>query len=64
MTKPNNPKNIRAATVAAGLRFALVVSRFNSFITDRLLAGALDALEARAAQLEPAPAGEEPKAGD
>jgi len=29
---------------AAGLRFAIVVSRFNSFITERLLAGALDAL--------------------
>jgi 6,7-dimethyl-8-ribityllumazine synthase len=43
------PKNIRAATSAKGLRFALVVSRFNSFITDRLLAGALDALEAAGA---------------
>jgi 6,7-dimethyl-8-ribityllumazine synthase len=30
---------------AAGLRFAIVVSRFNSFITDRLLAGAMDALQ-------------------
>jgi len=30
---------------AAGLRFAIVVSRFNSFITDRLLAGATDALQ-------------------
>lgn len=30
---------------ARGLKFALVVSRFNSFITERLLAGALDALE-------------------
>jgi 6,7-dimethyl-8-ribityllumazine synthase len=29
---------------AAGLRFAIVVSRFNSFITERLLAGATDAL--------------------
>ena len=29
---------------AAGLRFAIVVSRFNSFITDRLLGGAMDAL--------------------
>jgi 6,7-dimethyl-8-ribityllumazine synthase len=27
-----------------GLKFALVVSRFNSFITERLLGGALDAL--------------------
>jgi 6,7-dimethyl-8-ribityllumazine synthase len=29
---------------AAGLRFAIVVSRFNSFITERLLSGAMDAL--------------------
>lgn len=30
---------------ARGLRFALIVSRFNSFVTERLLAGALDALQ-------------------
>jgi 6,7-dimethyl-8-ribityllumazine synthase len=35
---------------AKGLRFAVVVSRFNSFITERLLAGALDALERAGAQ--------------
>src|ERR1022692_1111964 len=29
---------------AAGLRFAVIVSRFNGFITERLLAGAMDAL--------------------
>ena len=29
---------------AAGLRFAIVVSRFNSFVSERLLAGAQDAL--------------------
>jgi 6,7-dimethyl-8-ribityllumazine synthase len=29
---------------AAGLRFAIVVSRFNSFVTEPLLTGALDAL--------------------
>jgi len=29
---------------AAGLRFAIIVSRFNSFIGDRLVEGALDAL--------------------
>ena len=45
-------KEIRAAANAVGLRFALVVSRFNSFITDRLLAGALDALEAAGAGKE------------
>jgi 6,7-dimethyl-8-ribityllumazine synthase len=40
---------------ASGLRFAIVVSQFNSFITDRLLAGALDALEragAKKAQID------------
>jgi 6,7-dimethyl-8-ribityllumazine synthase len=40
---------------AAGLRFAIVVSRFNSFITERLLAGAMDALArtgADAAQID------------
>lgn len=30
---------------ARGLKFALIVSRFNSFVTERLLAGALDALQ-------------------
>jgi len=45
-------KQIRAAANAAGFRFALVVSRFNSFITDRLLAGAVDALEAAGADAE------------
>ena len=39
------PKPIRGELSAAGLRFGIVVSGFNSFITDRLLAGALDALE-------------------
>ncbi len=36
---------VRGELNAAGLRFGIVVSRFNSFITDRLLAGARDALE-------------------
>jgi len=49
MSKPFNTKEIRAGANAAGFRFALVVSRFNSFITDRLLAGALDALKAAGA---------------
>ncbi|MBZ5503796.1 MAG: 6,7-dimethyl-8-ribityllumazine synthase [Acidobacteriia bacterium] len=35
---------IRGELNATGLRFGVVVSQFNSFITDRLLAGALDAL--------------------
>lgn len=37
---------------ASGLRFAIVVSRFNSFITDRLLAGALDALTRAGAEMK------------
>lgn len=36
---------------AAGLRFAIVVSRFNSFITERLLAGCLDALRRSGANM-------------
>ncbi len=49
MTNTDNPKNTRGAATAADLRFALVVSRFNSFITDRLKDGALDALRAAGA---------------
>jgi len=52
MEKIFHGKKIRAGANAAGLRFALVVSRFNSFITDRLLAGAVDALEAAGATAE------------
>ena len=37
---------------AAGLNFAIVVSRFNSFITERLLGGALDALTRAGADLD------------
>jgi 6,7-dimethyl-8-ribityllumazine synthase len=39
------PQTIRGGVNADGLRFGVVVSRFNNFITDRLLAGALEALE-------------------
>ena len=37
-------KVIEGGLSASGLRFAIVVSRFNSFITERLLGGAMDAL--------------------
>jgi 6,7-dimethyl-8-ribityllumazine synthase len=37
-------KVIEANLIAEGKRFALVVSRFNDFITERLLSGAIDAL--------------------
>ena len=49
MSNASKPKVVRPATSAANLRFGIVVSRFNSFITDRLLAGALDALKAAGA---------------
>jgi 6,7-dimethyl-8-ribityllumazine synthase len=42
---------IEGSTRAAGCRFALVVARFNDFVTDRLQAGALEAL--RAADVAP-----------
>jgi len=38
------PQYIEGKLDASGLRVGIVVSRFNSFITDRLLDGALDAL--------------------
>ena len=38
-------KTIEGGLSAQGLKFAIVIGRFNSFITERLLAGALDALE-------------------
>lgn len=38
------PKILEANLNAGGKKFALVVSRFNDFITDRLVAGAIDAL--------------------
>jgi len=38
------PDAIEGTFDARGLKFAIVVARFNSLITDRLLAGAIDAL--------------------
>lgn len=38
------PKILEGKLNAKGKRFALVVSRFNDFITEKLLSGALDAL--------------------
>jgi 6,7-dimethyl-8-ribityllumazine synthase len=46
------PNEIRGTYEAAGMRFGVVVSRFNSFITERLLAGAMDALEKGGASAE------------
>jgi 6,7-dimethyl-8-ribityllumazine synthase len=44
MPEHPQPAEIRGGWSAEGLRFGVVVSRFNSFITDRLLSGALDSL--------------------
>jgi 6,7-dimethyl-8-ribityllumazine synthase len=44
MSDKLHPNQMRGDWKAEGLRFGIVVSRFNSFITDRLLAGALDSL--------------------
>ena len=45
MVEKLQPGKIDGGLSATGLRFAVVVSRFNSFITERLLRGALDALD-------------------
>ncbi len=45
-------KTIEGKLDATGLRFGLVVSRFNSFIGDRLVEGALDALVRHGADRE------------
>jgi 6,7-dimethyl-8-ribityllumazine synthase len=50
MSEKLQPGKITGELSAQGLRFGMVVSRFNSFITDRLLAAASDALERAGAQ--------------
>jgi 6,7-dimethyl-8-ribityllumazine synthase len=44
MNAKSQPDQIRGEFKADGLHFAIVASRFNEFITERLLRGALDAL--------------------
>jgi 6,7-dimethyl-8-ribityllumazine synthase len=46
------PKTLEGGLSADGLKFAIIVSRFNSFVTERLLAGALDALTRSGASME------------
>ena len=48
--KPNPRPGEGGELDAAGLHFGIVVGQFNSFITDRLLAGALDALASAGAR--------------
>jgi 6,7-dimethyl-8-ribityllumazine synthase len=38
------PKTFQGNLIGEGLKFGVIVSRFNSFITERLLAGCLEAL--------------------
>lgn len=45
-------KIIEGKLVAEGLRFGVVVSRWNSFITERMLSGAMDALVRHGAKEE------------
>ena len=49
MSAEFKPSTIRGELNPAGSHFGIVVSQFNSFITDRLLAGALDALQSAGA---------------
>ena len=39
------PKTLQGHLNSSGMRFAIVASRFNEFVTSRLLSGAVDALE-------------------
>jgi 6,7-dimethyl-8-ribityllumazine synthase len=52
MSEKFRPAEIRGGLDASGLRFGLVVSRFNSFVTERLLDGALEALSQGGASAE------------
>ena len=45
MSDKLQPNPIHGDLTASGFHFGIVVSRFNSFITDRLLSAALDALQ-------------------
>ena len=46
------PRTIEGFFDARGLRFAIVVARFNEFITESLLSGCLDGLKRHGADLE------------
>jgi len=48
----NMPKTLEGKLIAKGLKFGMVLSRFNNFIAERLLEGALDALKRSGAEEE------------
>lgn len=54
MTDNNSamPNYLEGNLIATGLRFGVVISRWNSFITERLLEGALDTLKRHGADLD------------
>ena len=43
-------KTLEGKLIAKGLKFGIVLSRFNNFISERLLEGALDALQRSGAE--------------
>jgi 6,7-dimethyl-8-ribityllumazine synthase len=47
-----NYKEINGVLSAKGLKFAIIVSRFNSLITEKLLEGALDCIERHEGETE------------
>lgn len=51
MTSQVEPKIVEGTLEANGLKFALVASRFNSFIVDRMVEGCLDALRRHGADI-------------
>src|SRR5260221_10219851 len=52
MTERLQPRASSGDLTASGVRFAIVVSRCNSFITERLMAAAVDALDGAGAASE------------
>jgi len=48
----NMAKTLEGKLIAKGLKFGMVLSRFNNFIAERLLEGALDALKRSGAEEE------------
>src|SRR5271154_2145027 len=46
----SEPTHVQGRLIATGLRFAVIVSRFNDFITSRLLEGCLDSLRRHGAE--------------
>ncbi|MGH9857731.1 MAG: 6,7-dimethyl-8-ribityllumazine synthase, partial [Acidobacteriota bacterium] len=39
------PQSVEGTLDGKGIRFAIVVSRYNAFLTDKLLEGSLEALQ-------------------